>query len=101
MPYVDQPTRGTHYAGYLVQFTQAVAVGATSALAHALTGQAKTASMLVLSPILYDEATSARQFVGGAVAMVCLVLYVYANVKETEVRAAPPHAHAAESKSEV
>ena len=49
MPYVDQPTRGTHYAGYLVQFTQAVAVGATSALAHALTGQAKTASMLVLS----------------------------------------------------
>jgi hypothetical protein len=78
-----------------VQFTQAVAVGATSALAHALTGQAKTASMLVLSPILYDEATSAAQFVGGAIAMACLVLYVYANVKEMEAHAAASHAKTA------
>ncbi len=67
-----------------MQFTQAVAVGTTSALAHALTGQAKTASMLLMSPMLYDEATSARQLVGGALAMACLVLYVVQGERERD-----------------
>ena len=67
-----------------MQFTQAVAVGTTSALAHALTGQAKTASMLLLSPMLYDEPTSARQLVGGAAAMGCLVVYVVQGEREKD-----------------
>jgi hypothetical protein len=45
-------------------------VGTTSALSHALIGQAKTASMLLLSPIIYGEATTTRQLLGGASAMV-------------------------------
>ena len=67
---------------YFLQFSQAVAIGTTSALTHALTGQAKTASMMVLAPILYGEITSPSQFIGGAAAMACLVLYVYVNVNE-------------------
>eukprot|EP00802_Teleaulax_amphioxeia_P013860 Tamp_13915.p1 GENE.Tamp_13915~~Tamp_13915.p1 ORF type:complete len:533 (+),score=76.79 Tamp_13915:22-1599(+) len=71
-------------AAYFVQFSQAVAVGTTSALSHALIGQAKTASMLLLSPFFYGEETTSRQLLGGALAMVCLVLYVYVNVGEME-----------------
>ena len=67
---------------YFLQFSQAVAIGTTSALTHALTGQAKTASMMVLAPILYGEITSPSQFIGGAAAMACLVVYVYVNVNE-------------------
>jgi len=74
-------------AAYFVQFTQAVAVGTTSALSHALIGQAKTASMLLVSGVLFGESTSPRQLAGGAAAMVCLVLYVYVNVQEMERQA--------------
>lgn len=75
-------------AAYFVQFTQAVAVGTTSALSHALIGQAKTASMLLLSPIIFGEDTTMRQLLGGGVAMLSLVFYAYVNVKEIEAGAA-------------
>jgi len=55
---------------FFLCLAQAVAVGTTSALSHALIGQAKTASMLLLSPIIYGEATTTRQLLGGASAMV-------------------------------
>ena len=71
-------------ASYLVQFSQAIAIGTTSALAHAMSGQAKTASMLVAAPVLYGEETSLHQFAGGAIAILCLVAYVHVNLKETE-----------------
>ena len=62
---------------------KAVAVGTTSALSHALIGQAKTASMLLLSPIIYGEATTTRQLLGGASAMVTsfviVIVFIFFN----------------------
>ncbi|EKX34162.1 hypothetical protein GUITHDRAFT_119656 [Guillardia theta CCMP2712] len=72
----------TGMAAFLVTWSQGIAVGTTSALSHALMGQAKTAGLTVLSAVLLHERISARQMMGGSAAMLSLVLYSWVNVRE-------------------
>lgn len=62
-------------AAFAVSWSQCLVVGACSALAHSLLGQAKTAVVIIWAWLFLSAPTNWVQLLGAAVSLGCLVLY--------------------------
>ena len=83
--------QATGLLAFGVNYTQFKSVGVTSALTHTLSGQFKTASVILGGVVLFGARSSSQQLLGAAVAMASLVGYAHLTLveKATEANARP------------
>ncbi|KAL1534054.1 hypothetical protein AAHA92_31457 [Salvia divinorum] len=80
---------GSAILGFLLQWSGALALGATSATTHAVLGQFKTCVILLGGFVLFGSNPGLTSICGAATALIGMSLYTYLNLKSRQQSTLP------------